>query len=1407
MKIWVLGLGLALLTQSVTADFANESYSDNQLNKALNSTLVRGNSGYGKQNQPAAYGGYLVIGGNALHTFVDVNDPYNPKIVKQVKSPSYQSGKEQENHQISFAKYPDGNEYLVTISGVGLDIWDVTDIASDVPHVKEVRLPGINYGDVDGAVWGVGWQGKYLYVGATNRGIYVLDMTDVHNPIDAVSPSSPNDFEAIPTRNWNNIKAGPLFPLGNLLAFGAPKDANGVVTLDISNPGKPVTLDSHSCVKTTYITGFYGKWIFCEEGIAIYDVTTNPRDIKQVGSTNGPASEYMSFGDDFLFLGGMRPNGGVYKYDLSNISNPRQIGKIVNQFHRDAEVDDQFSVPIGNLIYVTDDQKDRGGFMGVHDTNPDTKPPRVMYANPSDGTTQPTTTRIGLSLSDQIDMRSVDYSTVELREISTGVVVEGYFGINHTVLNFSPLNLLNPNSEYELYLPQGGIKDLVGNGLDKDYTFRFKTSDQNNSGDFGGEIIPGNNSGTPTPPDTNGRVQLEAENLSYSGGVATESNNSGFSGTGFADFPSSGGSISQQIQGDLSGNLEVQIRYANGESAARSLTLDAGGKTQTVNFPTSGGWTTWNTVTVNIQGGGSSAISLHGGSGPGPNVDSISVSGVQPGEPSGSSGTTLKDCQITASESVLVGSNAMFMSTVTNATKYTWTVGDERFENQTAVFEHEFIEPGRYFVSLTISAGAATKQCTKSQIVHHPLTTNRPTRASPIIVDETNNRVWNVNPDNNTISAVNQVNPANPETVTKLVEIPVGEDPRSIAQAANGDLWVVNHDDASISIVNPSSNTVTQTVKLPYASQPFAIVFNPSREHAFVSLQAIGQIAVLNGTTAAVEQTIKLDKDEFGFTPKVRGLAVSADDTRLYATRFVSNDIAGDLYEFDALNFTLLNVIKLTIDKGVEGVDEPDDTFTARGLPNYINSISITPDGRQAWVTAKKDNIERGLFSDGREPTFDSTTRAIIAPVDLETGVDLPLQRIDFNDADSPMATVFSPYGDIVFTAIQGNKEVHVYDVRENESIAVIDVGFAPQGMVLDSEGYLYVHNFISRSVSVIDVADLISGSANVFTKLAEVPVVANEILSATVLEGKQIFYNSRDVRMTQENYISCATCHLDGAEDGRVFDFANRGEGMRNTISLRGRRGTGHGPVHWTGNFDEIQDFEHDMRGPFGGTGFIDNGIFASGTVSQSLGDPKEGLSKELDALAEYVTTLDRVPNSPFRNADGSLTQNAREGKRIYERLDCATCHSGPDYTDSALNVHHHVGTTTMLSGSRLGDTLPGFDTPTLKGVWNTPPYFHDGSAKSLLDTLNVPDHGNAQNLSAAEKDLLVTYLLQIDENSPQPDGNNSPPETESDPAISVGSVDKIIYLLLILLVAIKRVNSRRPTTARSSGSQSEVS
>ncbi len=192
-------------------------------------------------------------------------------------------------------------------------------------------------------------------------------------------------------------------------------------------------------------------------------------------------------------------------------------------------------------------------------------------------------------------------------------------------------------------------------------------------------------------------------------------------------------------------------------------------------------------------------------------------------------------------------------------------------------------------------------------------------------------------------------------------------------------------------------------------------------------------------------------------------------------------------------------------------------------------------------------------------------------------------------------------------------------------------------------------------------------------------------------------------------------------------------------------------GRVHWTGNFDEIQDFEHDMRGSFGGLGFLTDTEFNAGTRNTPLGDRKAGISPDLDALAAYVSSLTNSSRSPFRAANGALTADGAAGKLVFNQLQCYSCHAGAEFTDSSSALLHNVGTIKTASGKRLGQTLTGLDTPTLKGIWQTAPYLHDGSAPTLLDVLTTQNpsgaHGNVASLNATQRQQLVAYLQQIDE------------------------------------------------------------
>lgn len=150
---------------------------------------------------------------------------------------------------------------------------------------------------------------------------------------------------------------------------------------------------------------------------------------------------------------------------------------------------------------------------------------------------------------------------------------------------------------------------------------------------------------------------------------------------------------------------------------------------------------------------------------------------------------------------------------------------------------------------------------------------------------------------------------------------------------------------------------------------------------------------------------------------------------------------------------------------------------------------------------------------------------------------------------------------------IYGSNMVELRDVFDRSFITTLrsDRLLGPVGSVLGPDEHLFVLADLARTLVVYDASALISSADLAADPVAEIPLVANEKLTGEVLLGKQLFANPEDKRMASEGYVSCASCHFDGFEDGLVWDFFDRGEGFRNTTSLLGRRGTGHGRVHWS--------------------------------------------------------------------------------------------------------------------------------------------------------------------------------------------------------------------------------------------------
>ena len=574
-----------------------------------------------------------------------------------------------------------------------------------------------------------------------------------------------------------------------------------------------------------------------------------------------------------------------------------------------------------------------------------------------------------------------------------------------------------------------------------------------------------------------------------------------------------------------------------------------------------------------------------------------------------------------------------------------------------------------------------------------------PHNSTTLIVETSSgaDRIWNVNPDNHSVTVTSPAGAV-------VAEIPVGDRPWALAKSpAANEVFVANKGSASISVIDTLSHAVVRTIALPVASQPHGLAFSPSGDVFYVVLEALARVDQRSPSDGSLVASAALSGHP-------RHLAVSADGHSLYVANFITPPLPGEstavvdvstgaaqLFVVNTAAMSLATTIPLA-----HSFHSPSE-ITGPGMPNYLNAPVLF--GSKAYLPSKQDNVRGGAYRGNVGMTFDQTVRAVTSVIDLPSGVEQTGQRIDHDNAGVATGAAISGEGRTLFVALETSREVAVYDTQLGFQMTRLPVGRAPQGLAFSSNGRtLYVHNFMDRSVSRFDVTNLVALHTIQAPLLGTVSTVASETLPANVLLGKQLFYDAQDARLARDRYLSCASCHNDGGADGRVWDLTAFGEGLRNTIDLRGHAGMGQGPLHWTGNFDEVQDFEGQIRTLAGGSGLMSNALFNAGTRSQPLGDPKAGLSADLDALAAYVGSLATAPPSPVR-AGGTYSATAQQGGALFHDHGCGSCHSTAIFTDSAFDARHNVGTIHAGSGQRLGAPLDGFDTPTLLGVWNSAP------------------------------------------------------------------------------------------------------
>jgi YVTN family beta-propeller protein len=697
-----------------------------------------------------------------------------------------------------------------------------------------------------------------------------------------------------------------------------------------------------------------------------------------------------------------------------------------------------------------------------------------------------------------------------------------------------------------------------------------------------------------------------------------------------------------------------------------------------------------------------------------------------------------------------VGSAASFVANATGINvRYRWDFGDGTpltAWSTSGDVTHIYANPGVYFVTVVATDDRGIEQSrTVMHNAHLALTAGKPTMSATLLLEPrgaASARLWAVNQDNDSVTVFDA------ETRAKLAEIAVGTAPRTLALSPDGSaVWVVNKQSATLSVIATATLAVTRTVSLQRGSQPYGIAFSSSA--ALVTLEASGQLLKIDPPSGSTLLALPI-----GANP--RHVAVAADGATAFVSRFITPPLPGEATANVQTTqaglpvggeVVVVNSVPMSIQRTVvlAHSDKPDAENQGRGFPNYLGAMAISPDGSQGYVPSKQDNLRRGGVRDGFTLNFQNTVRAISSRVALGGTPTEDLDaRIDHDNASLASVAVFDPLGVYLFVALETSREVAVLDAHNRNQLMRIDVGRAPQGLAVSADRRtLYVSNFMDRTVDVFDLAPLIQQGVASAAPLATLSAVAAERLTPTVLRGKQFFYDARDTRLSLDRYMSCASCHNDGGHDGRTWDLTSQGEGLRNTINLRGRGGMGQGFLHWSNNFDEVQDFEGQIRTLAGGTGLMTDAQYNTGTRNTPLGDAKAGVNADLDALAAYVASLDTFAPSPTRPSATTLSSTALEGKTLFANLNCVSCHGGSAFTHSGGNTPQNIGTIKQpTSGSRLGGSLSGIDIPTLRDVWATAPYLHDGSAPTLEVAIRAHNFVTASDADIAK---VAAFLREI--------------------------------------------------------------
>jgi mono/diheme cytochrome c family protein len=545
------------------------------------------------------------------------------------------------------------------------------------------------------------------------------------------------------------------------------------------------------------------------------------------------------------------------------------------------------------------------------------------------------------------------------------------------------------------------------------------------------------------------------------------------------------------------------------------------------------------------------------------------------------------------------------------------------------------------------------------------------------------------------------------EHLSEISALDVGGAPEQLLLTRNGRLFATVRDaNALVAIEGTGTEGDPMRVArvVSTAAEPVGLASTPDESTLLVASGWGHALAAYDATTLAKRFTRDLGREP-------RGVVVSDDGKRAFVSHAVGADI--DVIPLDGA----ARAARVSMES-VESLG--DGRFFLGDFPTHAGQgfavvRGIAPAGRvfvpharirTARVSGPEEEASSGYGSAEAGPTeaFD------VAVLDEDTGKPIPGWR----DTDGglacvlPRAAAVTGAGELLVACVGTGEIVAMDAAAANPHQAVVrrwNVPAGPSGISVDETSpRALVWSQFGHALAWIALEG--RGSA----VLASSELARRAPLPEAVARGRALFH-SAGPRLSADGR-ACASCHPDGRDDGLVWDTP---DGPRNPPMLAGRLERA-APYGWTGASKDVSSHLAKTFRRLGGLGL--------------KGDDKA-------ALVAYVASM-KPPTPALADADDARLQ---EGHRIFESpaAGCAGCHgargAGPD------GMAHNV------RSQAKGDGRASFDTPSLRFVGGTAPYFHDGRYASLRSLLRHTRGTMGQNekLGPRELDALEAYVRSL--------------------------------------------------------------